>query len=92
MVIPSRHVSTWFDLHRPEQHAVNELLRQERTLTRDMDRTVAGFNVMINEGEVAGQTAPHCHVHLIPRCPADVSNPRGGVRNVILGKGDYSTS
>jgi hypothetical protein len=44
-VIPSRHVSTWFDLHRPEQHAVNELLRQGRTLTRDADRTVAGFNM-----------------------------------------------
>lgn len=92
LAIPRRHVGTWFDLHRPEQHAVNELVRQGRALTRDTDRTVAGFNVGINDGEVAGQTVPHCHVHLIPRRAADVSNPRGGVRNVIPGKGDYTTT
>jgi ATP adenylyltransferase len=92
LAIPRRHVGTWFDLHRPEQHAVNELVRQGRVLTRNMDRTVAGFNVGINDGDVAGQTVPHCHVHLIPRRAADVENPRGGVRNVIPGKGDYSVS
>jgi diadenosine tetraphosphate (Ap4A) HIT family hydrolase len=26
---------------------------------------------------------PHVHVHLIPRRPGDVENPRGGVRGVI---------
>ena len=39
--------------------------------------------------EVAGQTVFHCHVHLIPRRKGDVKNPRGGVRHVISGKGDY---
>jgi ATP adenylyltransferase len=92
LAIPRRHVGTWFDLHRPEQHAVNELVREGRALTRDRDETVAGFNVGINDGEVAGQTVLHCHVHLIPRRAADVENPRGGVRNVVLGKGDYSVS
>lgn len=92
LAIPRRHIANWFDLYRPEQHAVNELLRQGRELTRDSDRTVAGFNVGINDGDVAGQTVLHCHVHLIPRRPADVANPRGGVRNVIPGKGDYSAS
>ena len=92
LAIPRRHVGTWFDLHRPEQHAVNELVRQGRVLTRDSDRTVAGFNVGINDGDVAGQTVAHCHVHLIPRRTADVANPRGGVRNIIPGKGDYAAS
>ena len=71
LIIASRHLSKWFDLHRPEQHAVHELLRQERTRTRDTDRTVAGFNMGINKGEVAGQTLLHWYVHLIPRRPAD---------------------
>ncbi len=31
----------------------------------------------------------HAHVHLIPRRAGDVSNPRGGARNVIPGKGNY---
>jgi ATP adenylyltransferase len=92
LVLPRRHVGNWFDLYRPEQHALNELLHRGRELTCDADRTVAGFNVGINDGPIAGQTVPHCHVHLIPRRAADVSNPRGGVRNVIPGAGDYSTS
>ena len=30
------------------------------------------------------------HVHLIPRREGDNPNPKGGVRNVIPMKGDYS--
>ena len=43
----------------------------------------------MNSGEVAGQTVFHCHIHLIPRRKNDVDNPRGGVRNIIPGKGNY---
>ena len=48
-----------------------------------------GYNIGMNCGEVAGQTIFHCHIHLIPRRKGDVKEPRGGVRNVIPGKGDY---
>jgi hypothetical protein len=54
------------------------------------DSTIEGFNIGMNCGEVAGQTVFHCHVHLIPRRRGDVENPRGGVRRVIAGKGNYS--
>ena len=43
----------------------------------------------INVGEAAGQTVAHLHVHVIPRYRGDVPDPRGGVRHVILGKGNY---
>ena len=36
-----------------------------------------------------GNVVPHVHVHLIPRYSGDVEEPRGGVRNVIPGKGAY---
>lgn len=48
-----------------------------------------GFNVGVNVGEAAGQTIPHLHIHLIPRCQGDVENPRGGVRGVIPEKMSY---
>ena len=53
------------------------------------DSTITGFNIGINDSEDAGQTIPHCHIHLIPRRKGDVKNPRGGIRNVIPGKADY---
>ena len=53
------------------------------------DKSVEGFNIGMNNGEVAGQTIFHTHIHLIPRRRGDVENPRGGMRNVIFGRGDY---
>jgi diadenosine tetraphosphate (Ap4A) HIT family hydrolase len=50
---------------------------------------VEGFNVGVNDGEVAGQTIFHCHVHLVPRRKGDIEDPAGGVRSVIPGKGVY---
>ena len=48
-----------------------------------------GFNIGLNYGEVAGQTVPWPHIHLIPRRKGDVPDPVGGVRNTIPGKGNY---
>jgi len=43
----------------------------------------------INSGKAAGQTVPHCHIHIIPRYKGDMENPRGGVRGVIPEKRIY---
>ena len=51
---------------------------------------IDGYNIGINVGESAGQTVMYPHVHLIPRKKGDTKNPKGGVRNVIAGKGDYT--
>jgi diadenosine tetraphosphate (Ap4A) HIT family hydrolase len=51
-----------------------------------------GFNIGINQGEVAGQTINWPHIHLIPRRKDDVEDPTGGVRNTIPGKGNYQKS
>jgi diadenosine tetraphosphate (Ap4A) HIT family hydrolase len=42
-----------------------------------------GYNVGINDGEAAGQTVPHLHLHLIPRYAGDSEDPRGGVRWIL---------
>lgn len=89
LVVPKRHVSDFFELYEPERHACIRLLDEAKRRVKAQDYTIAGFNVGINVGEAAGQTVHHCHVHLIPRRTGDVEQPRGGVRNVIPGKGDY---
>ncbi len=88
LVIPKRHRASFFELSMDEITAVYELLRRMKAR---LDGTLkpAGYNVGINIGEAAGQTVGHVHVHLIPRFVGDVGEPRGGVRNVIPGKGPY---
>ena len=89
LIVTKRHASTYFELYQPELNAVNYLLQQMREAILREDETVSGFNVGMNNGETAGQTVPHCHVHLIPRRPGDIENPRGGVRGVIPEKRIY---
>lgn len=89
LVIPKRHVADFFELYEPERHACVRLLNEAKRKAMAQDATIAGFNVGINVGEAAGQTIHHCHVHLIPRRTGDVEQPRGGVRNMIPGKGAY---
>jgi histidine triad (HIT) family protein len=48
-----------------------------------------GYNFGNNEGEAAGRSIHHLHIHVIPRYIGDVSNPRGGIRHIIPGVGDY---
>jgi diadenosine tetraphosphate (Ap4A) HIT family hydrolase len=89
LVIPKRHVATYFDLSNEERESIHELLNANRAKIQGKDSTVEGFNIGWNCGEVAGQTIFHAHVHLIPRRKNDVENPRGGVRHLIPGKGNY---
>ena len=71
-----------------EIEGLNKLLFQTKDFIKKKYNP-DGFNVGINSGKDAGQTVFHMHIHLIPRYKNDVKNPRGGVRNVIPGKGDY---
>ena len=90
LVIPRRLVATWFDTTRDEQHALLDLVDVvKRQLDAEMDPKPDGYNVGFNAGEAAGQTVMHLHVHVIPRYRGDMDDPRGGVRHVIPGRGNY---
>jgi ATP adenylyltransferase len=89
LIIPKRHTSTYFEISRSESNACNSLINKAKKFIEKEDPEVSGFNIGINNGESAGQTIFHCHIHLIPRRKNDVEKPRGGIRNVIPGKGDY---
>jgi ATP adenylyltransferase len=89
LVIPKRHVATYFELTQAEVNATNQLLGEIKANIESADTTVSGFNIGMNNGESSGQTIFHCHIHLIPRRDGDVKNPVGGVRHVIHGKGFY---
>tara|TARA_A100001015_G_C14866569_1_gene662579 strand:- start:97 stop:1080 length:984 start_codon:yes stop_codon:yes gene_type:complete len=89
LFIPKRHAEDYFELYQPEINSLNSLLTKHKEKILTNDKTVTGFNIGINNGEDAGQTIFHCHVHLIPRRKGDIKNPRGGIRGVIPSKKDY---
>lgn len=88
LVIPYRHVASFFALTSAERQAMMDLLLEAREFVEQKHRP-DGYNMGINVGEAAGQTIAHVHIHLIPRYEGDVPNPRGGVRGVIPGKQNY---
>ena len=90
LIIPKRHVKDYFELTQAEINAVNQLIQSQKLKIDKKDKSVSGYNIGINCGEVAGQTIFHCHIHLIPRRKGDVKESRGGVRNIIPGKGNYT--
>jgi len=89
LIIPKRHCNVYFDLAQPEINAINSLIFKLKGILESEDTKIEGFNIGINNGEIAGQTINHCHIHLIPRRKNDVSNPIGGVTNLIPGQGCY---
>jgi len=89
LLIPKRHTLDYFGLKQAELNAINSLLHDQKQLLEKADKTIEGFNIGMNCGEVAGQSVWHCHVHLIPRRKGDVESPKGGIRYVIPNMGHY---
>lgn len=84
LVIPKRHVESFFDMTAEEQSAVVALLREaQRSIHKQYSPD--GYNIGVNVGKAGGQSRMHVHVHLIPRYANDVPDPRGGIRCVLPG-------
>ena len=90
LIIPRRHVASFFAITFEERESLFQLLDQAK-LVADAEFEPDGYNVGINDGATAGQTVPPLHIHLIPRYQGDQADPRGGLRWVIPEKADYWT-
>ena len=88
LLMPIRHVPSWFEASNEERMALMRGIDAAR-LAIESGFGADGYNIGINNGEAAGQTVPHLHVHVIPRRRGDMPDPRGGVRYVIPEKANY---
>jgi diadenosine tetraphosphate (Ap4A) HIT family hydrolase len=61
LIIPKGHIKTYFDLSDGEREACHALMIEIKEDILSRDESVEGFNIGINNGEVAGQTISHCH-------------------------------
>jgi diadenosine tetraphosphate (Ap4A) HIT family hydrolase len=91
LIVPRRLVSSWFEATAEEHAALLDLVAVVKRRL-DEERRPDGYNVGFNDGVSAGQTVMHLHLHVIPRYRGDVADPRGGVRHVIPGRGNYLAS
>ena len=89
LIILNEHDKTYFDLDDKDIIQLNNIIKFQKKSLMDEDNSITGFNIGINQGESAGQTVMHLHIHLIPRRKGDVNDPRGGVRGVIPSKQKY---
>ena len=89
LIIPKRHVASYFDLDEREVLDMHMMLVKMKARIEEWDATVSGFNVGVNAGKDAGQSIFHVHMHLMPRRQGDIDNPQGGVRGVIPSKRTY---
>ncbi|QBI02237.1 HIT family protein [Pseudoduganella albidiflava] len=88
LVIPRRHIGSFFELE-PDERAALFVLLDEQKRQLDKELHPDAYNIGVNDGAAAGQTVPHLHIHLIPRYRGDLTDPRGGVRWIIPDKADY---
>ena len=88
LIIPKRHIVSFFDLKDEERMSLFCRLTEAKTAL-DAELQPDGYNIGINEGAAAGQTVLHLHVHLIPRYRGDRADPRGGVRWIFPDKASY---
>ena len=88
LVVPKRHVASFFETTAEERGELLSLLDWCRGELIGRHNP-GGFNIGINDGKAAGQTVMHLHIHLIPRYPGDKQDPRGGVRWIFPEKANY---
>lgn len=82
LIIPKRHVSSFFETTDEEKQAIFQLLDDCRKLIQEKYNPDS-YNIGVNVGIFGGQTIMHTHLHVIPRFAGDVKDPRGGIRGVI---------
>lgn len=74
LLIPKKHCVDLFDL--PEEIAGKALPRAKKIAEAIKKATGCdGFNLLQNNGEAAGQSVMHFHLHIIPRKSGDTALP-----------------
>jgi len=70
LILPKDHYADLFEL--PEESA-GEVMKLAKKMAETMTERLGaeGFNLLQNNGETAGQTVMHFHMHLIPRYKGD---------------------
>ncbi|MEG2307037.1 MAG: HIT family protein [Erysipelotrichaceae bacterium] len=72
LVLPKKHTENFNSV---DSETLAKMIQVAQTLSIHLVKTLdaAGMNILSNMNEVAGQSVPHFHIHLIPRYREDDS-------------------
>lgn len=70
LILPKKHYANLYEL--PDEVAAKVLVLAKKMITKLTDVLGCdGYNIVQNNGEAAGQTVFHFHLHMIPRYKND---------------------
>ena len=70
LILPKAHYANIYEL--PDETAAHAMVLAKKIVTKMKDILKCdGYNIVQNNGEAAGQTVFHFHMHLIPRYEGD---------------------
>ena len=73
LILPKEHAANVFELSEETASKVFVLAKKIATVLKEVTGC-EGVNILQNNGEIAGQTVFHFHMHLIPRYKDDKVN------------------
>jgi len=65
LVIPKKHIPAIHDLEPADAETVGRVLVTARRVADQEGLTENGYRLVINDGDAAGQTVHHIHVHVL---------------------------
>ena len=73
LILPKKHAANIYEL--PDETAGKAMILAKKMAGKLTDAlNCDGFNIVQNNGEIAGQTVFHFHMHIIPRYKGDSVN------------------
>jgi len=91
LILPIRHVSNLSELTSEEIKAIFDLREKLIPVMKEVFGA-EGFNYAWNEGKVAGQSAPHFHLHMLPRKTGDTGITEYEPRKFLYRPGERETT
>jgi histidine triad (HIT) family protein len=65
LVVPKRHIEKLADVTESDVNLMGSLLHAATLIAHDLSLDEQGYRVVVNNGETAGQSVWHLHLHLL---------------------------
>lgn len=65
LVVPKKHIAAIHDLTPEDAATIGNVFVAARRVADQLGLTAAGYRLVVNDGDAAGQSVHHIHVHVL---------------------------